>query len=215
MFKYFWPLIIILGFVILWFFSSGESKFIGAEPFFNGEEDIFNSGLIPISDSNKVNSNKVNSNKVEEIKTSDDEENVKEIVEDNKVQFIPGRRWKSEAHCQDILEQIFELPFTKARPDFLKNPETGRNLELDCYNEKLKLALEYNGEQHYNWPNFLNQSEDEFIKQLRRDEFKIRACNENGIYIIIVPYTVHKDDRYRYILERIPHSLKSYIKVKF
>jgi hypothetical protein len=31
------------------------------------------------------------------------------------------------------------------RPDFLKNPATGRNLEIDCFNNQLKIGLEYQG----------------------------------------------------------------------
>ena len=41
---------------------------------------------------------------------------------------------KGEIECRRYLETIFQVPFPKARPDFLKNPVTGNNLELDCFN---------------------------------------------------------------------------------
>jgi hypothetical protein len=40
---------------------------------------------------------------------------------------------KLELACKYHLENIFRKPFYKIRPDFLKNPETGRNLEIDLF----------------------------------------------------------------------------------
>ena len=63
-------------------------------------------------------------------------------------------------------------------------------MELDCYNEDLGLALEYNGSQHYEFPNTFHRTKDDFIKQLRRDKYKIETCSKEGIYLISVPHTV-------------------------
>jgi len=54
---------------------------------------------------------------------------------------------KGETECRRVIESIFNKPFNKARPDFLRNMVTGGeyNLELDCYNNSLKIAVEYNG----------------------------------------------------------------------
>lgn len=116
---------------------------------------------------------------------------------------------KGEAECRRCLEEMFGLPFPRVRPDFLRNPETSRCLELDCYNESLKLGLEYNGIQHYVHPNFTGQSYKKFLAQLRRDTFKVEECDRRGVYLITVPYTVKIDDIYSYIQERIPPSLYS------
>jgi hypothetical protein len=48
---------------------------------------------------------------------------------------------KHETRCRIILENLFKSPFISIRPDFLKYSKTGKNLELDMYNEDLKLAL--------------------------------------------------------------------------
>src|SRR5579875_51770 len=44
------------------------------------------------------------------------------------------------------LESYYGRPFSKVR--LLRNPETGRLMEIDCYNSDLRIGAEYNGEQH-------------------------------------------------------------------
>ena len=101
---------------------------------------------------------------------------------------------KGEIECRRILETIFKVPFSKARPDFLKNPVTGNNLELDCFNATLKLGVEYNGQQHYSYTSFFHKNVEASINQKYRDELKRRMCQENGINLIEVPYTIKLND---------------------
>jgi Iridoviridae Uvr/REP helicase len=101
---------------------------------------------------------------------------------------------KGEIECRKFLETIFQKPFTKARPDFLKNPVTGNNLELDCYNRELKLAIEYNGQQHYKFSAHFHKNVEASTNQKYRDELKRRMCLENGINLIEVPYTIKLND---------------------
>ena len=108
-----------------------------------------------------------------------------------------------EKYCRDILEEIFSLPFPSVRPKFLKNPLTNRSLEFDCYNHKLRLALEYNGYQHYTFPNVYHKSETAFRAQLNRDEIKKDICDKLGITLIIVPYTVQMSDIKSYIINKL------------
>ena len=125
------------------------------------------------------------------------------------IEYGPGKkRSKGEKFCCDALEQYYGKKFYTVRPNFLKNPETKRNLELDCYNHDLRLGVEYNGVQHYRWPNFTGQNKEEFENQLRRDEFKKQMCDKHGVYLISVPYDVLHKDIKNYILERLPKHLK-------
>lgn len=114
---------------------------------------------------------------------------------------------KGEQMCCNVMSKIYGKPFVSMRPNWLKNPETKRNLELDCYNQELKIAVEYNGIQHYQWPNFTNQSKEEFNNQVRRDELKLKLCDYHGIYLISVPYTVKPEDIEAYIFERLPENI--------
>lgn len=118
---------------------------------------------------------------------------------------------RGERLCRQTLERIYGAPFISIRPIWLTNPETGEPLELDCYNEELKIALEYNGEQHYKWPNFTKQSYDQFVNQLRRDKFKADLCEIYGIYLIIVPYIIKYEKIPSYIMSHLPETIQSRI----
>ena len=65
----------------------------------------------------------------------------------------PPKESRGEAECRRVLQNMFKRPFNGARPDFLRNPVTGGNfnLELDCFNSEMRLAVEYNGVQHYKY----------------------------------------------------------------
>lgn len=112
---------------------------------------------------------------------------------------------KGEIKCRQILENIFKKPFSKNRPDFLRNKVTGNihNLELDCYNPQLKIALEYNGIQHYKHTPYFHKNKEAFYNQCYRDDMKRRLCKENDILLIEVPYTVKYDDLEDYILKSL------------
>lgn len=116
-----------------------------------------------------------------------------------------------ESKCREILEKIFGQPFPKRRPAWLRNEKrdsrtgtgTMRALELDCYNDKLRIALEYNGKQHRVYPNTWHINRQEFEDQKKRDRLKIVRCKEEGIVLILVPDTIRYEDLYSYITERL------------
>lgn len=104
-----------------------------------------------------------------------------------------------ERECRRVLEKIFNKPFTCQRPDFLQNNVTStsekkNNLELDCYNSELAIAVEYNGKQHYDYVPFFHKTRDAFYNQKYRDEMKRRLCKDNNVALIEVPYSVPVKD---------------------
>lgn len=105
-----------------------------------------------------------------------------------------GERWKRQSkgqvtsckYLERVLGRRLKLNY---RPNWLKNPETGRNLEIDCYDETEKIGLEFHGEQHYEYNSHFHKGKvDNFIGNIRRDDFKKRRCEQLGIYLIEVPY---------------------------
>jgi hypothetical protein len=81
------------------------------------------------------------------------------------------------------------------RPNFLRNPETGRCLEIDMYYEdnEIKIGVEYNGIQHIKFPNYFHKDTElgkaNFDSLQKRDKLKRRLCRENNINLITIPYT--------------------------
>jgi len=95
---------------------------------------------------------------------------------------------KQEYHVRLITQKVFNKPFMKIRPDFLKNNVTEKNLEIDLYNEELKLAIEVQGQQHYKYIPFFHKNYEAFRNQQYRDEVKKLLLEKNQIKLIEVPY---------------------------
>ena len=110
----------------------------------------------------------------------------------SKNQKSPPSESKGELECRRVLQQVFKRQFNKDRPDFLRNPVTGGNfnLELDCFDKEMKLAVEYNGVQHYKYVPFFHNNKEAFLNQKYRDQMKRQMCKENGVTLIEVPHIV-------------------------
>lgn len=110
---------------------------------------------------------------------------------------------KLEIRAKLVLEHIFRRPFVKIRPDFLRNEVTGYNLEIDLYNDDLKLGIEVQGDQHYKFIPFFHRTKDTFVKQRYRDEMKKMKCKQEGITLIEIPYKVGEDGLKPYLVEQL------------
>jgi len=93
-----------------------------------------------------------------------------------------------EQACKDAVKRIYGVDFVKVRPEWLINPKTGRRLELDLYNDDLKLAVEFHGEQHYNYIPHWHRTYAGYVAQVERDNIKLKICDARGVYVITVPY---------------------------
>lgn len=108
-----------------------------------------------------------------------------------------------ELQSKYILEEVFRRPFYKIRPNFLRNEVTGFNLEIDLYNDDLKLAVEVQGDQHYKYNKFFHRNKEHFLNQRYRDEMKKIKCKQQGICLIEVPYRVGEKKLRSYLLEQL------------
>tara|TARA_R110002167_G_scaffold339591_1_gene547441 strand:- start:49 stop:1068 length:1020 start_codon:yes stop_codon:yes gene_type:complete len=97
-----------------------------------------------------------------------------------------GKNQIAEPLFREVLESIIstfgKFEFPNIRPEWLRNPETGRALELDCYNEELAIAFELQGRHHYK-PIKAWGGEERFAKVIRRDSHKLTGCGKRRVQL--------------------------------
>lgn len=106
---------------------------------------------------------------------------------------VAGRRFGSigEKLTCKVFETFLERKvMIHYRPDFLRNPLTNKNLELDLFDPNTGIAVEYNGAQHYKFVPTMHDTTDSLNYQLWKDNLKIELCIKAGVILIVVPYTI-------------------------
>lgn len=102
----------------------------------------------------------------------------------NNKRWCPRCRFRSEEEVRSIFEGLTGKPFPKKR-GILQN---GR-MELDGYNNELRVAFEYQGAQHYEYiPHFHREGPNQLEQQQQRDRLKEELCTDAWIALVIVPY---------------------------
>lgn len=109
----------------------------------------------------------------------------------------------SELAFKMAVENYLGVPFKKARPSWLMNQSSGKPLELDMYNASLNLAIEYDGPQHYIYPNQYHKSPAEFHALQERDRLKERLCSAHNVRLVRVRASTLDEE-----LVMLQHSLK-------
>jgi hypothetical protein len=105
-----------------------------------------------------------------------------------------------ERFCRGVFEEIFSESFPKSRPNWLRNAR-GHLMELDGYCEKLRLAFEYHGVQHYKTTTFFHQKSP-LEKRIQDDAEKRRLCDKNGVALFEIPYTVGRSFLQQFIYDK-------------
>lgn len=92
-----------------------------------------------------------------------------------------------ERICRGVFESLFDDKFPKMRPVWLRNSNNNL-MELDGFNQKLKIAFEHNGAQHYKYSSHgFIKTKNELLKLQQYDNEKQKICIENNIILIIIP----------------------------
>lgn len=101
---------------------------------------------------------------------------------------IPDYRWVSEMRTFELTKKILsdQKVIFQHRPYFLKT-NYGSQLSYDIYIPKLKIAIEYQGKQHYEPVDFFGGSET-FLETQRRDVLKAKLSYKAGVKLIYINY---------------------------
>ena len=93
--------------------------------------------------------------------------------------------YSSEERCHKTLKKIFKIKVDRfVKFDWLVFK---KQMHLDFYISELRLAIEYNGEQHYgSIPRFGGSAEYKLIQ--KRDRKKKKLLQEHNIKLLIIPY---------------------------
>ena len=106
----------------------------------------------------------------------------------------------NERICKKYFESMFGKKFPKTKPTWLKTL-SGTLMELDGYCDKLKLAFEYHGGQHYVYRKFFH-SKMSLEKRKEYDKLKNKLCELNGVTLIVVPYWINPQEMGKYIAQQ-------------
>ena len=112
-----------------------------------------------------------------------------------------GNASKFEEYVRDKFQKLLGVKFPTKNPNWLLYK--GKPLELDGFSEKLGIAFEVQGPQHYEYSVQHYSNYYEFIERIKKDEFKIKMSKKFGYYLIIVDYMLPKDKIAHYIGSRI------------
>jgi hypothetical protein len=96
-------------------------------------------------------------------------------------------RYLGESIVRAVLEGLTGHSFPKQKPDWLRNPATGRKLELDGYSASLGLAFEHHGQHHYEAMKLYLQDEKALDERRNLDALKLDQCKAQGIDVLVVP----------------------------
>lgn len=66
---------------------------------------------------------------------------------------------------------------------------SGMPMQIDVFVPELRLAFEYQGQQHSQMIGFFHWNKDDFLAQLDRDQEKRECFEKNGIMLVEVPHT--------------------------
>lgn len=116
-------------------------------------------------------------------------------VKSGKLNFIerieykkPEYRWKSEELVYKLVKKKYKQHgvIYQHRPFFLLS-SSGHQLSYDVYISELKVAIEYQGKQHFE-PVAYFGGEEAFIRQKKRDEEKAFLSQKNGVKLVYINY---------------------------
>lgn len=111
-------------------------------------------------------------------------------------------RSRSKLHisARKILYDLF--PTIQILEEVPINARPGKTQYLDFFINKIKLAVEVHGQQHYKFNTMFHSSAQDFLNQKKLDADKKEWCSINGITYIELPYNEKEKEWLARIIHR-------------
>jgi hypothetical protein len=110
------------------------------------------------------------------------------------------RRSQLHVNARKILYDLF--PTIQILEEVPINAKPGKTQYLDFYINKIKLAVEVHGQQHYKFNTMFHASAQDFINQKKNDANKREWCELNNITYIELPYNEKEEEWLNRIIRR-------------
>jgi hypothetical protein len=111
----------------------------------------------------------------------------------------------SERICRAYFETYFDEKFPSTKKlSWLINSK-GNPMELDGYCERLKLAFEYQGHQHFHYVNVFHKDASDLNARRNDDVLKRELCKRNGVFLIEIHYSIEHKNIGKYIIKECDH----------
>ena len=92
---------------------------------------------------------------------------------------------QAENELATLIEEEFGITLIRnIRPPWLRVPGKSSTLELDMFLTEKNLAIEYDGPQHYEFPNPFHSTRSEFEHQQKLDRLKEELCAKKGVTLV-------------------------------
>jgi hypothetical protein len=110
------------------------------------------------------------------------------------------RRSQLHVNARKILYDLF--PTIQILEEVPINPRPGKTQFLDFYINKIKLAVEVHGQQHYKFNSMFHASAQDFLNQRKLDADKREWCLINNITLIELPHNEKEEEWRNRIIHR-------------
>lgn len=139
-------------------------------------------------------------------KDSDDESSSSNLSKDDFIEEKTHTTSKVEELTRKILEKKYPgYKFPPVKCKKIRFPESNRKISIDCFNYDLKICVEYQGVQHYEYtPYFHGDDIGKFHQQVKRDKFKKSSLEKHFTYVAI-PHTCKNETQIKsYLDSKLP-----------
>lgn len=107
-----------------------------------------------------------------------------------------GESTDADYALRKIADYLEEEPIKEKKFEWLRNPKSGYPLRIDGYFSKHKIAVEYNGPQHYKTDGRYCTSKEALSHRKYLDSTKEQLLRDHGIKVVWISYLDKIDNEY-------------------